>query len=228
VVGLLGPSGIGKTRLFRIMAGLDAPDRGRVLIGEGGRPVERGMVGVVAQNYPLFAHRTVLGNLQVAGAQAGLPRVEARAKAHSFLKRFHLEDRGGLYPSQLSGGQRQRVAIAQQFMCSEHFLLMDEPFSGLDPLAVDRVAELIQEVASLHELNTIIVVTHDISAAIEVSDTLWLMGRDRDESGRVVPGARIQATYDLLERGLAWRKGITTTPEFLELLQEILARFPGL
>jgi polar amino acid transport system ATP-binding protein/sulfate transport system ATP-binding protein len=90
------------------------------------------------------------------------------------------------------------------------------------------VAELIQEVASLHELNTIIVVTHDISAAIEVSDTLWLMGRDRDESGRVVPGARIQATYDLLERGLAWRKGITTTPEFLELLQEILARFPDL
>ena len=66
VVGLLGPSGIGKTRLFRILAGMDAPDTGSVLITAEGRPVERGMVGVVAQNYPLFAHRSVLGNLLVA------------------------------------------------------------------------------------------------------------------------------------------------------------------
>jgi polar amino acid transport system ATP-binding protein/sulfate transport system ATP-binding protein len=228
VVGLLGPSGIGKTRFFRIMAGLDAPDRGRVLVGEKLVPVERGMVGVVAQRYTLFQHRTVLGNLLVAGAQAGLSRGEARAKAMSFLKRFHLDAHADRYPPQLSGGQQQRVAIAQQFMCSEHFLLMDEPFSGLDPIAVDRVAELIAEVASLHELNTIVVVTHDIAAAIEVSDTLWLMGRDRDTQGNVVPGAKIQATYDLVERGLAWRKGITTTPEFMELLREILERFPSL
>ncbi|HKC14227.1 MAG TPA: ABC transporter ATP-binding protein [Vicinamibacteria bacterium] len=228
VVGLLGPSGIGKTRLFRILAGLDEPTQGQVLIGEKGIPVERGMVGVVAQNYPLFPHRTVLGNLQVAGRQAGLSTAKAAQMASSFLKRFRLEDRAHLYPAQLSGGQQQRVAIAQQFMCSEHFLLMDEPFSGLDPIAVDKVSEIIAEVACLHELNTIIVVTHDIPAAIAVADHLWLMGRDRDASGRIIPGARIQATYDLIERGLAWREGITTTPEFLELLREIMARFPTL
>ena len=228
VVGLLGPSGIGKTRLFRIMAGLDEPDRGRVLVGENLVPVERGMVGVVAQRYTLFQHRTVMGNLLVAGAQAGLSGKEARAKARSFLERFHLEPQADRYPLQLSGGQQQRVAIAQQFMCSEHFLLMDEPFSGLDPIAVDRVAELIAEMASLHELNTIVVVTHDIAAAIEVSDTLWLMGRDRDGQGNVVPGARIQKTYDLIERGLAWREGIKTTPEFMDLMREILERFPSL
>ena len=228
VVGLLGPSGIGKTRFFRIMAGLDAPDRGRVLVGEKLEPVERGMVGVVAQRYTLFQHRTVLSNLLVAGAQAGLSGEAAREKALSFLKRFHLDTHADRYPPQLSGGQQQRVAIAQQFMCSEHFLLMDEPFSGLDPIAVDRVAELIAEVASLHELNTIVVVTHDIAAAIEVSDTLWLMGRDRDAQGNVIPGARIQATYDLIDRGLAWRRGINTTPEFMDLLREILERFPSL
>jgi len=228
VVGLLGPSGIGKTRLFRILAGLDEPTTGSVLIGPEGRPVERGMVGVVSQRFPLFQHRTVLGNLEVAGRQAGLSRQEATKKARNFLKRFGLEDCARPYPAQLSGGQQQRVAIAQQFMCSEHFLLMDEPFSGLDPIAVSSVSAMIVEVAGLHDLNTIIVVTHDIPAAIEVADTLWLMGRNRDESGRMIPGARIQQTYNLIERGLSWRKGVTTTPEFMALLSEILERFPTL
>ncbi|HEY4587967.1 MAG TPA: ATP-binding cassette domain-containing protein, partial [Thermoanaerobaculia bacterium] len=92
VVGLLGPSGIGKTTLFRILAGLDMPDGGTVTLGEGekARPVRRGMVGVVAQSYPLFAHRTVLGNLMVAGRQSGLSRGAARDKALGFLKRFDI------------------------------------------------------------------------------------------------------------------------------------------
>lgn len=228
VVGLLGPSGIGKTTLFRIMAGLEAPDTGKVLIGEEQKPVERGRVGVVAQNYPLFAHRTVLGNLMVAGRQSGLSRAQAREKAMSFLKRFGMEDKGKHYPPQLSGGQRQRVAIAQQFMCSENLLLLDEPFSGLDPMAIDRVSELLNEVACMHELNTIIVVTHDIAAALEVADTIWLMGRDRDKEGNIIPGARIQESYNLIERGLAWRDGIATTPEFILMMREIRARFPSL
>jgi NitT/TauT family transport system ATP-binding protein len=228
VVGLLGPSGIGKTTLFRVLAGLDLPDSGKVLLGQEGRPVQRGMVGVVAQNYPLFAHRTVLGNLMVAGRQAGLSRDQAREKAMGYLKRFGMEDKGKHYPPQLSGGQRQRVAIAQQFMCSENLLLLDEPFSGLDPMAVDRVAELLNEVACMHELNTIIVVTHDIAAALEVADTIWLMGRDRDKDGKVIPGARIQESYNLIERGLAWRDGIATTPEFMLVMREIRARFPSL
>ncbi len=228
VVGLLGPSGIGKTTLFRILSGLDPPDTGRVLIGEEQKPVERGRVGVVAQHYPLFAHRTVLGNLMVAGKQAGLSGAQAREKAQSFLKRFGMEDKGGHYPPQLSGGQRQRVAIAQQFMCSENLLLLDEPFSGLDPMAIDRVSELLNEVACMHELNTIIVVTHDIGAALEVADTIWLMGRDRDKEGNIIPGARIQESYNLIERGLAWRDGIATTPEFMLMMREIRARFPSL
>jgi NitT/TauT family transport system ATP-binding protein len=228
VVGLLGPSGIGKTTLFRILAGLDSPDSGRVVLGEEGRPVQRGMVGVVAQNYPLFAHRTVLGNLMVAGAQAGLSSDQSKAKAMDYLKRFGMEAQGKHYPPQLSGGQRQRVAIAQQFMCSEHLLLLDEPFSGLDPMAVDRVCELLNEVACMHELNTIIVVTHDIAAALEVADTIWLMGRDRDKEGKIIPGARIQESYNLIERGLAWRDGVATTPEFVLTMREIRARFPTL
>jgi len=228
VVGLLGPSGVGKTTLFRVLAGLDRPDTGRVLIGEEGVPVQRGMVGVVAQNYPLFMHRTVMGNLLVAGKRSGLSQKAAVEKAQGLLERFALSDRAGHYPAQLSGGQKQRVAIAQQFMCSEHFLLLDEPFSGLDPMAIDRVAELLNEVANMHELNTIVVVTHDISAALEVADTIWLMGRDRDSQGNIIPGAKIKESYNLIERGLAWRDGIATEPAFLEMLREIRAKFPSL
>ena len=225
VVGLLGPSGIGKTRLFRIIAGLDAPDTGSVLVGEAQVPVHRGMVGVVAQNYPLFEHRSVMGNLVIAGRRAGHPREAAARKAVEYLDRFGLTGCGDKYPFQLSGGQRQRVAIAQQFMCSEHFLLMDEPFSGLDPVAVERVCELIGELANAHTLNTIIVVTHDIAAAIAVSDTLWLMGRDSNAEGALVPGAKVRATYNLIERGLAWRPDVASTAEFTDLHREIRERF---
>ena len=225
VVGLLGPSGIGKTQLFRILAGLNAPDSGTVLIGDPGEPVRAGMVGVVAQQYPLFAHRTVFHNLMVAGVNGGKSAADAEAKAKSLLERFHMGDRGGLYPSQLSGGQRQRVAIAQQIMCSEQFLLMDEPFSGLDLIQLGKVLDLIREIGQLHELNTIFVVTHDISSAIEICDTILLLGRNSDAAGKLIPGARVQATYDLIERGLAWRPNVSTMPEFTATLHEIRQRF---
>ena len=187
VVGLLGPSGVGKTTLFCILAGLIKPDSGEVRIGDG-FPMKRGSVGVVAQHYPLFAHRTVLGNLMVGGRQAGLSRDEAMAKSRELLKRFEMEDCASKYPVQLSGGQRQRVAIGQQFMCSEHFILMDEPFSGLDLVAVSKVSDFITEVAGTDDLKTFILVTHDVAAAIEVCDTIWLLGRDHDADGKVIPG----------------------------------------
>ena len=221
IVGLLGPSGVGKTTLFRVLAGLDAPDAGTVLVEKEGRPVQRGMVGVVAQNYPLFAHRTVRGNLHVAGRQAGLSGAALAAQVDELLTRFGLAENAGKYPAQLSGGQRQRVAIAQQFMCSEHFLLMDEPFSGLDLIAAKRVSDFITEMAQSDELKTFILVTHDISAALHVCDSILLLGRDRDPQGRVIPGARIQASYNLVERGLAWQQNIVNTPEFSSLLQDI-------
>jgi NitT/TauT family transport system ATP-binding protein len=226
VVGLLGPSGVGKTTLFRVLAGLMEPDSGTVEVQD--EPVRRGMVGVVAQDYPLFEHRTVLSNLTVAGRQAGLSGAQSDEKAKGLLERFGLAEHGGKYPIQLSGGQRQRVAIAQQFMCSEYFLLMDEPFSGLDPVAVGRVEGFISEVAASDELKTIIVVTHDITAAVEVADTLWILGRDRDPAGNIIPGAKIQATYNLIERGIAWRDGVATSAEAVALVQEIRALFPKL
>jgi NitT/TauT family transport system ATP-binding protein len=223
VVGLLGPSGVGKTTLFKLLAGLKQPDSGEILAD--GKPIQRGTVGVVAQQYPLFAHRTVGGNLIVAGQQAGLSRAESQKKAAEMLARFGIDDQAKKYPSQLSGGQRQRVAIAQQFMCSDHFLLMDEPFSGLDLIAIEKVSGFIREIAATDELKTIVIVTHDIDAAMTVCDTLWMMGRDYSPAGEKMPGARIQKIYDLAAAGLAWRDDISTDPDFLKMLAEIKTAF---
>jgi polar amino acid transport system ATP-binding protein/sulfate transport system ATP-binding protein len=225
VVGLLGPSGIGKTTLFHVLAGLLRPDTGTIKIGEKGVPASPGLVGVVAQNYVLFEHRSVLGNLVIAARQAGMAPAKAREASMAYLQRFGLAEHAEKYPMQLSGGQRQRVAIAQQLLCSELYLVMDEPFSGLDVLQQENVQKLILEVSQTHEHNTLIVVTHDVSAAVAVCDTIWLMGRDRDAAGNVVPGARIVDQIDLLERGLAWRPDIRTLPGYVQLVNEIKERF---
>ncbi len=224
VVSLLGPSGVGKTRLLRIMAGLDTPDAGTVH-GKDKKLLEAGSVGVVFQDYPLLRHRTVEGNLELAGTIGGLDAAAARKRTKELLKTFGLSERATFYPAQLSGGQKQRVAIAQQLVVPRQLLLMDEPFSGLDPAALEDVMKLLVDVANLHELNTIVVITHDIRAAMAVSDTLYMLGRDRKEDGTIIPGARIQATYDLVELDLAWRADVQTLPTFVTLEREIKAKF---
>jgi ABC-type nitrate/sulfonate/bicarbonate transport system ATPase subunit len=225
IVGLLGPSGVGKTTLFRILAGLMKPDAGAVKVGPQGLPTTPGMVGVVAQNYVLLDHRTIGQNLEIAARQGGLVPAEAKARIADYLARFDLAPHRDRYPIQLSGGQRQRVAIAQQLLCSDHYLVMDEPFSGLDVVAQDRVQSLLVEVANHHEENTIILVTHDVSAAVAVCDTIWLMGRDRTPEGEVIPGARIVEEIDLIDLDLCWHPDIRSRAGYMELVTKIKDRF---
>jgi NitT/TauT family transport system ATP-binding protein len=222
IVGLLGPSGVGKTRLLRIIAGLDPPDQG-TLVGPKGKPLVAGEVGVVFQDYPLLRHRTVFDNLVVAGKINGLSSQEAKKRAAELLVRFGLADRAKHYPAQLSGGQRQRVAIAQQIVCPKQLLLFDEPFSGLDPQALDDVIRLLVQVANMDELTTLIIVTHDVWAALSACDTILLLGRQQGKAG-----ARVVDTYDLVARNLAWREHVDREPEFVALEQELRARFKAL
>lgn len=228
IVGFLGPSGIGKTKFFEILAGLLKPDTGQVLLGDPLTPVQIGRVGVVQQSYPLFNHRTVMGNLMVAAARKGIPAAERKAKCEEMLGHFDLQDYGNRFPAELSGGQKQRVAIAQQLLCSEHFLLLDEPFSGLDILMIEKVCELLKSISTMHEYNTIIVVSHDIESTASIADTLWVMGRDRDEQGNIIPGSRIKHTYNLIERGLAWQEEVMSRPDFHELVNEVRGLFKTL
>ena len=225
IVALLGPSGVGKSVLFRRIAGLDKADSGEILIGLDAHPTQAGLVGVVMQNYPLVMHRTVESNLLVAGRQAGLATKAAESKAHELLDTFSLYDRRHAWPAQLSGGQRQRVAIAQQLMCSEHLLLMDEPFSGLDPVMKGKAREIVTHVASLHEENTIFIVEHDVRSALKVCDQVLVIGRDPKDPHA---GAKIRADIDLKARGIAWRPDAESLPAYTETLHEIEAMFPSL
>lgn len=223
VIGLLGRSGAGKSQLSRILTGLNKPTTGEVTVA--GKKVEAGMVGYVPQNYPLFGHRTVMGNLLVALECANITTLAAKDRATEYLNRFDLLDKADLYPCQLSGGQAQRIAIIQQLLCSEHYLVLDEPLTGLDPIMKDLVCELITTISNLHEENTIFVVAHDIPALIAISDHLWLLGRDYDLNNKIIPGSYIKKEYNLIERGLAWQKDINKTKEFADFVIEIKEEF---
>jgi NitT/TauT family transport system ATP-binding protein len=233
IVSLLGPSGSGKTTALRLIAGLDRPTSGQISISNGAskqlRPVRVGDVGVVFQRYPLFEDLNVLDNLLVPAVRTGIPAKEAKDRALAYLDEFDLVKQGLAWPVQLSGGQRQRVAILQQLMLERFFIILDEPFSGLDPVNVTNVINLINRIAHRHTLNTFIIITHDVTSALTISDKVYLLGRDRDEGGEPVPGSRVMREYDLIAEGLAYQPEIEDLPRFAELRKEIkLIEFPKL
>ena len=167
LVALLGPSGSGKTTLLRIIAGLDFPDYGRVLINGGDATKvsarERG-VGFVFQHYALFRHMTVFENvafgLRVRPRASRPPRGEIAQRVFHLLSLVQLDGMADRYPSQLSGGQRQRVALARALAIQPRLLLLDEPFGALDA----RVRkELRRWLRRLHDELKItgVFVTHD-------------------------------------------------------------------
>lgn len=227
IIGLLGPSGRGKTQLFRILAGLNPPTTGTVLVN--GKPVQAGDVGVVFQNYRLMNHRTVQANLELGASKSKLSKQDRADKIKLYLEKFKMTDKRDYYPSSLSGGQKQRVAIMQQLLCSEHFLLMDEPFSGLDINMIKEVSDVILEVASLDELNTIVVVSHDIKSTMAICTNLWILGFDYDEQGNPYPGARVKYEEDLMAQGLAWQyPKIFESPQFNIAVNKISEGFKTL
>jgi ABC-type polar amino acid transport system ATPase subunit len=220
VIGFLGRSGSGKTQLARIISGLQQPTSGGVFINAEHDPVKAGSVGMVFQEYPLYEHRRVIGNLMIAAERKYKDYPEAVNQAQTILNRFGLTDKIKAYPAELSGGQRQRISIAQQLLSSDHFIILDEPSSGLDPIAKEELAKLIVDISCLDELNVVLVISHDIRFISAISDHMWVLGREEG-----LPGSRLVQFYDLVEMGLCWQQGITTRPDFVDFVREVEERF---
>jgi polar amino acid transport system ATP-binding protein/sulfate transport system ATP-binding protein/NitT/TauT family transport system ATP-binding protein len=215
VISLIGRSGIGKTQFFKLLSGLSKPTSGKLLI-QNDMPVKAGDMGVVFQNYYLFEWRTIHQSLELAAKKNPALKDEVKTAIEKYAEDFNLSEHLQKYPKQLSGGQRQRVSIIQQMLNGSDFLLLDEPFSGLDVIVLDKVVDLLLEVSLSDELKTLIIVSHDIETAIAISDTVFVLGCEPGKEG-----ATIKKEIDLGERDLAWQKNVREQPAFTKTIKEI-------
>ena len=193
---IIGPSGSGKSTLLRVINFLEPPTSGRVFFrgqqvgvrrgDQRGRIDERTLtqtrarIGLVFQRFNLFPHLTAMGNVAIGPRRVlGLPRAEAEDRALRVLRRVGLEAKRDVHPDRLSGGQQQRVAIARALAMEPELMLFDEPTSALDPELVGEVTHVMRELAA--EGMTMIMVTHEMAFAREVTDRVLFM-----DEGRIV------------------------------------------
>ncbi|QPM91671.1 ABC transporter ATP-binding protein [Pseudooceanicola algae] len=183
LTALLGPSGCGKTTLLRMIAGLEDPSRGQILLGDEditARPAHQRKFGMVFQNFALFPHLRVAENIAYSLAIEGLAKPRRRARADELLDLVQLAGYGDRRIGELSGGQRQRVAIARALAQEPSVFLLDEPMSALDAkLREDMQVELrlLQQRVGI----TTIVVTHDQREAMTMADQIVVMSKGRAE-----------------------------------------------
>jgi polar amino acid transport system ATP-binding protein len=184
-LALIGPSGGGKSTLLRIVAGLEYPTSGAVVLND--KPIEyhddallrhRRSIGTVFQAFNLFPHMTALKNITLPLEKVhGRTPDEARELAEGTLRRFQLLDHAHKRPAELSGGQRQRVAIARAIAIKPQVVLLDEPTSALDPEMTAEVLELIEELKQ--EGRDLLLVTHEMGFARRLADRVALLSEGR-------------------------------------------------
>lgn len=176
VTALVGPSGSGKTTLLRMLAGMETPDAGSVHSGDAVLsgpgtfvPIEKRRIGLVFQDFALFPHLSVRGNVMF-GLQKS-PKPERAAQADIWIERLGLSHRGDAYPHQLSGGEQQRTAIARALAPDPVAILLDEPFSGLDPSMREQVRTAALDAVRTARIPALLV-THDASEALVHADRI--------------------------------------------------------
>lgn len=200
---LLGPSGCGKTTLLRMIAGFDVPDAGQILL-DGvdltGVPPEQRAVRTVFQNYALFPHMTVAGNIAFPLEMANTPKSQIKARIDEALEDVRLTGFAERYPHELSGGQRQRVAVARALVTHPKLLLLDEPLSALDAQLREQMQ--IELINLQKEVGiTFIYVTHDQAEALALSHRIAVMNKGHveqlDEPTRIYsyPQSRFVADF---------------------------------
>lgn len=214
-LSLIGPSGCGKSTLLRLLAGLEEPDSGSLSCG--GRPVDGpgSDRGVVFQYPALFPWMTARDNVVFAirKGERSLGKAEARTRAEEALCRVGLEDAMNMLPGQLSGGMQQRVAIARALGMGCPTLLLDEPFSALDPKNRFALQELLLRLWE-EDRKTVLFVTHDMDEAILLGDRIVFM-----EPGRIA--ARHKVPFPRPRR----RETLLVSPECCALRRDMISLF---
>jgi ABC-type nitrate/sulfonate/bicarbonate transport system ATPase subunit len=197
------------------------PDYSKAVIN-GQQPaklVQEGDVGFVDQKYTLFRHKTVFESLWFALRKVSLPKQDKRDKIMRYLVDWGLEKHKDQYPNFLSGGQRQRTAILEQLLCSGFYMVLDEPFSGLDIGNINNVKDAFELINKSHEYNTVIFSTHDIELAVELADSIYVIGYGKDEKGQPQSFGSVLKHFDLKKMGLAWQDSFSL--QHLACVQEI-------
>ncbi len=183
LAALLGPSGSGKTTILRMIAGLDMPDSGDILIG-GSRvndlPGSKRGIGFVFQNYALFRYMTVAENIAFGLRVQKQRKAEVKDRVDELLELISMQELGNRYPHQLSGGQRQRVAFARALAPNPHLLLLDEPFAAIDAKVRRELRTWLKGMIGQVGITSIFV-THDQEEAMEVADTIIITNQGRIE-----------------------------------------------
>jgi sulfate/thiosulfate transport system ATP-binding protein len=183
LTALLGPSGSGKSTLLRVIAGLEQPETGQVLLGGEdvtSKPARARGVGMVFQHYAAFKHMTVWDNVAFGLTVRKRPRAKVKQRVHELLELVQLEGLAKRYPAQLSGGQRQRMALARALAVEPQVLLLDEPFGALDARVRKELRAWLRRLHDEVHVTTIIV-THDQEEAMEVAGQIVLLNEGRVE-----------------------------------------------
>lgn len=183
LVALLGPSGSGKTTILRMLAGLETPDSGDIII-DGTRvndiPASKRGIGFVFQNYALFRYMTVFDNIAFGLEIQKMPKAQIKERVMELIELTGLKGMEKRYPNQLSGGQRQRVAFARALAPNPQLLLLDEPFAAIDAKVRTELRSWLKEM--IHKVGiTSIFVTHDQDEAVEVADEIIVTNKGRIE-----------------------------------------------
>jgi sulfate transport system ATP-binding protein len=183
LVALLGPSGSGKSTLLRLIAGLELPDTGKIILtgkDATNQSVQERNIGFVFQHYALFKHLTVRKNIAFGLEIRKAPKKKIEGKVEQLLELVQLTGLGDRYPSQLSGGQRQRVALARALAVEPNVLLLDEPFGALDAKVRKDLRAWLRRLHDEVHVTTVFV-THDQEEAMEVSDEIVVMNKGKVE-----------------------------------------------
>ena len=194
-VSLVGVSGSGKSTLLNIIAGLEKPDSGLVLLNGESLNGKTGKVSYMFQKDLLFPYYTILDNVILPLIISGIKKEDAQKKAEPFFAQFGLDGTQQKYPKQLSGGMKQRAAFLRTYLSSKDLMLLDEPFSALDMITKNQMHEWYLNVMSKLKLTTLLI-THDIEKAILLSDRIFIMNNvNSNEASNVINEIKVELPF---------------------------------